>query len=103
MSHDRVNFTDTDADQLRRVTWAFWFHERALVVDSYIIESRPTKRHNFKIARAYFRLPVGMGALLDSEKIAEADVPLTDEIRDRALREFVSQIKVVRWSEVSRR
>jgi hypothetical protein len=83
-------------DKLSRVRWTFWFHERVhkLVLDGYYEESRPTKRHGYKVGRRYVRL--GREAT-----IREDQVPITNEIKRRALVEFVRGLEVVLWSTVS--
>jgi hypothetical protein len=99
MSNVRVTVTDEDTpNRLARTTWAFWLYEARLVLESYVEESRPSRRHSYKTDRAYFRL-TSDSSLLSSQRIAEKDVPLDANIKRRAVEEFVRQLRVIRWSE----
>ena len=99
MSFNRVIWTESGTDPLQQVTWTFWLYNTDLVLDSYLVETRKTIRHGFKIKSAYYRLPTGYNTY-GLTHITEAEVPLTDEIKERALDKYVSQLRVVRWSEV---
>jgi len=90
-----ITLVDESPDKLRKVTWKFWFYRNRLVVDSYTVDERSSRRHTYKWAAGYERLR-------KDGSIKEAELPLTDEIRERAIREFMSRITVVRWSEVER-
>jgi hypothetical protein len=98
MSRDTVRFSVESEDKLRKVTWTFWLCDRNLVVDSYIVEERPSRRHNFKITDCYARIK----SSYEDGNLKEHEVPLTDEIRERAIREFTSSLRVIRWSEMER-
>ncbi len=41
-------------------------------------------------------------AAVKARRIAEADVPISDELRTQVIHEFVSKIRVVRWIDVKR-
>lgn len=100
MSHDRVTFTE-QPDPLTRVTWAFWFYGTRLVLDRYLVETRPTKRHGFKLLVCYARQFNGE-RLPPDQVLQESHVPLTSDVRERAIREFMAPITVAKWSEVPR-
>ena len=100
MSYNHVRWTHS-LDDLTLVTWDFWVYDTNLVLDSYTVEKRQTTRHGYKTEAAYNRLP--SGAILMSKKLTEAEVPLTDEVREEALAKFIATLRVVRWSEVSSR
>lgn len=98
---DHFDFSDESEDKLRRVTWTFWLYGRCLVLDAYTIESRPSRRHSYKTESMYQRIAYG-SAIPQSQRIAEADVPLTPEIQERALRQFMASLRVVRWDEIAK-
>ena len=102
--YEAVSFTTVD-DKLRRVSWRFWLYQNCLVLDEYLVEERASAKHKFKTVKVYDRRPVGRRSYLAAPfdaRLKEEEVPLTDEVRARALREMVNQIKVVLWSEVPR-
>ena len=78
---------------LRRVWWSFLYFddEHALVVDHYVVEERATLRHKFKTVATYDRAPRG-------GNLREEDLPLTEEVRARALREFCGKLRVALWN-----
>jgi hypothetical protein len=100
VSNHYIRFEDELGDKLRRVSWAFWLYGSNLVLNEYVVETRPSRRHAYKVARAYTRL--SSSRWRDGSVVDEEDVPLTPAIAERALREYVSQLRVVRWSEVRR-
>ena len=93
--NDHVKVSVESDDSLRRVTWRFWFHRGQLVLDAYCIETRASRRRNYKVESSYERL-----ALSRSDSLKESDVPLPDAIREQAIRAFTANIVVVRWSDV---
>jgi len=98
---ERARVIEESEDKLSQVTWRFWHYEgrNALVLDSYIVSKRETKRHAYKLAQGYFRQRPDR--FVRYEPIAESAVPWTTEIRARALEEFMKKLRVVLWSEVS--
>jgi len=91
MIYDNVRWME-DHGPLRRVWWDFMYFddEHALVVDHFIVEERATLRHKFKTTENYDRMPRG-------GSIREEDVPLTEEVRARAIHEFCANLRVTRW------
>jgi len=85
---------------MQKVTWTFWLYQGdTLVLQSYVVEHRPSRRHAFRETIAYYRQQPTHRA---NEIMAEADVPLTSEIAQRAIREFTRKLQVKRWSQVPR-
>lgn len=81
-------------DDLTFVRWRFTFIDKTLYLDGYTLLQKESKRHkNFKVLKKYDRL---MGRY---NTIQESEVPFTDEIKAEALNQFVSTIKVIKWSE----
>ncbi len=87
-----------DTDALTREEFTFWFDERRMVLylDAYYFKKRQTKRHNFKVVTQYSRS--------DSRRppynwMELKDVPLTEDIKNRALEQFISEIKVGVWND----
>ncbi len=98
---DCITFTHDEPGGLRRTVWTFWFYQGNLVLDSYAVHVRSSKRkRTWEIERIYSRL--SLCRMPGTVAVAEENVPLTDEIKQEALELFKAPIKVVRWSEVSR-
>lgn len=98
---DHVRWTES-LDALKRVTWDFWLYNRDLVLDAYIVEVRQTTRHGYKVEASYHRLSHPGNRDESGKPIAEADVPLTQDIIETAIARYTSQLHVRRWSEVQR-
>ncbi len=81
-------------DELTFEKWRFIFLDKTIYLDAYYLLQKESKRHkNFKVLKKYERL-----SRRDSTMI-ETEVPFTDEIKTEALNQFVSKIKVIKWSE----
>lgn len=98
---DHFSFEIEADDKLSREQWSFWFYERphAIVVNAYYVESRPTKKHGYKVTKRYTRQNARTSD--PGTTIKEEDIPLTDAIKHRALVEYVKGLRVVLWSAVS--
>lgn len=94
----------TGSRALKQETWRFWFYEsrRALVLDKYEFQERSTTRHKFQTARVYTRVPVNAQEW-HAQTIEERDVPLSDELKADVLERFMKSIRVVTWSEETKR
>ena len=81
-------------DELTFEKWRFTFIDKAIYLDAYYILQKESKRHrNFRVLKKYERL-------FDRDStMTEGEVPFTDEIKTEALNQFVSKIKVIKWSE----
>jgi hypothetical protein len=81
-------------DDLTKEKWNFTYIDNTIYLESYYLEKRESKRHrNYKKIKVYERL-----SERDSN-INESEVLLNDELKQEALKQFVSQIKVIKWSE----
>lgn len=86
--------TDSE-DKLRREVWTFMYltgrHE--LVLATYSFDERPTRRHNYRLVVASYRLGV---RLSDSrtKKIAIGDAPLPESVKAEARRQFCELLVV---------
>ena len=81
-------------DDLTFVRWRFTFINNTLYLDGYFLLQKESKRHKkFKVIEKYNRLMVRDNTLKESE------VPFTDELKAEAINQFVSKIKVIKWSE----
>ncbi|MEB3150553.1 MAG: hypothetical protein VKL60_16265 [Sphaerospermopsis sp.] len=84
-------------DELTFEKWRFTFMDGSRIyLDGYSLLQKESKRHKtFKVLKYYDRLSSRDSTMLESE------VPFTDELKQQALSQFVSKIKVLRWSERS--
>jgi hypothetical protein len=81
-------------DELTIEKWRFSFIDRNIYLESYYILQKESKRHkNYRTLKKYERL-----SKRDSN-VEESEVPLTDELKQEALNQFVSKIKILKWSE----
>lgn len=81
-------------DELTLERWRFTFMYGTIFLDGYCLLQKESKRHrNFRVLKQYDRI---MGR---SNTIVESEVPFTDELKAEALNQFVSTIKVLKWSE----
>jgi hypothetical protein len=81
-------------DELTLERWRFSFIDRNIYLESYYMLQKESKRHrNYRVLKKYERL-----SKRDSNT-EESDVPFTDAIKQEALNQFVSNIKVLKWSE----
>lgn len=81
-------------DELTFERWRFSFIDRNIYLESYYVLQKESKRHrNYRILKKHERL-----SKRDSNT-EESEVPFTDELKAEALNQFVSTIKVLKWSE----
>lgn len=81
-------------DELTLERWRFSFIDRNIYLESYYVLQKESKRHrNYRALKKYERL-----SKRDSNT-EESEVPFTDELKAEALNQFVSTIKVLKWSE----
>ena len=81
-------------DDLTFERWRFTFMYGTIFLDGYCLLQKESKRHrNFRVLKQYDRI---MGR---NNTIVESEVPFTDELKAEALNQFVSTIKVRKWSE----
>ena len=79
--------------ELKTELQTFWLRENTLVLDTYIISEKETKKHKFKIVKQYDRLNER------SFNLKENEVPFTSEIKLEALTKLIDSLKIVTWSE----
>jgi hypothetical protein len=81
-------------DDLTFERWRFAFIYGTIFLDGYCLLQKESKRQrNFKVLKQYNRI------MERSNTIVESEVPFTDELKAEALNQFVSTIKVLKWSE----
>lgn len=86
---------------LGRCVWEFWYSEdRGLVLDRYAQEERATARHKYVARREYQRLGHHRRTYQQGlDQVSEADAPLPDWVKARALEEFVAKVRVGKWED----
>ena len=82
-------------DDLNKEVWGFWYDDRSktLYLDKYLIMYRESKRHSWKVSKKYYRV------IERDNSINLKDVPLTDEIKEQALKEHIKDIVVKKWNK----
>ena len=81
-------------DELTFERWTFTWIDNTIYLDGYVVIQKESKRHkNYKCLKKYSRL------MSRDNTILESDVPFTDELKTEALNQFVSKVKVRKWSE----
>lgn len=85
-------------DKLHRTVWDFWFDDRTaeLVLDNYSIQLRKTRRHHYVIDSGYSRLQSYRNSV---GRISSDQVPLPDDVRSEAKRQFYNMVSVVKWPD----
>lgn len=81
-------------DDLTTEMFYFWLNDLVLILDSYIVVKRKTKRHKGEILKKYDRLRGRESTL------SETDVPFTEEIKQQAIEYVTSKLSVKLWSEL---
>jgi hypothetical protein len=84
---------DVKIDDLNKNTYKFYLSDRngVLILDSYHIMTRPTKRHKFRSVNFYDRFS-RKEQPWRNDKIERADVPLTDQMKQSIIQKLISQI-----------
>lgn len=84
---DHVTFVNLAPDGLTGERWAFYLHYNNLVVNSYSVIERESKRHKWKMLKQWSRHPDR------NSMLRQNDVPLTDAIKVQAKAEFLRQLE----------
>lgn len=85
-------------DGLGRELWAFYLIDNHLVLDEYLLQTKPSTRHRkFETVKVYERLTGSTGNYSQSQLVAEENVPWPSFVLVEAKRKFCEQISVVRW------
>jgi hypothetical protein len=81
-------------DELTFERWTFIWIDNHIYLDGYIVLHKESKRQKkYNVLKKYSRL------MSRDNTIMESDVPFTTEIKAEAYDQFVSKIKVRKWSE----
>lgn len=81
-------------DDLNKEVYRFWENGTTLILDSYHLLTRESKRkQKWEFKKVYERLS-GRNSTIN-----ENNVPLTTEVRDLALDEYIKTLSVKTWSE----
>jgi len=81
-------------DELTFERWTFTWINKHIYLDDYVVLKKESKAHKkYNVLKTYSRL------MERTNNILEKDVPLTKEIKAEAYDQFVSKIKVLKWSE----
>lgn len=84
---DHVTFENIAPDGLTGERWSFYLLYNKLVVNSYSIIERETKRHKWKTLKQWSRHHDR------NSMLRQNDVPLTDAIKVQAKAEFLRQFE----------
>ncbi len=90
-----VEHVEETQDQLQRKTWAFLYkqHSNTLLLDSYKIEKRSSKRQTYKIDSLYENIPVTF--IKDkSKRIGVSAVPFAG-IAELVKEKYIASLTVV--------
>jgi hypothetical protein len=92
-----IKVTRTSKDELTQQEWGFIFFERELeiVLNSYVVRIRPTKRHGWKVKAQYTSMGYDRDRM--AVEIAKADVPAPDDVLNSAVLQVVGKIKIKAW------
>lgn len=87
----------TESQKLKREYYRFYLeNEYHLWLDDYEFQTRQTTRHKWIAEKGYSRLEPRRYYPI---KLSEAEVPLTDAIKDEVKKVLLSQLKIEKWSE----
>lgn len=86
--HTTVDILKFSQDNLKVQKWTFILLDSKLVLDSYSLSKKASKRHSFKITLSYSRLRHRESSLSVEE------VPFSDNIQQSALNELMKKITV---------
>jgi hypothetical protein len=90
-----VEHIEETGDQLQKKTWSYLYkqHSNTLLLDSYKVETRSSKRQTYKIESLYEKIPVTV--IKDkSKRISVSAVPLTG-IAEIIREKFIASLAVV--------
>ena len=80
-------------DDFNRLTWGFIMIDKNIVVSTYSVWARQTKRHGWKIVNSYRSHDRRHSSL------QENDVPLPEDVKQEALDLYVSMLRVCKFSD----
>lgn len=77
--------------ELQTEEWRFIIIESKIILDSYALKVRETKRHKFQLEKAYTRIgDRGYG----SGRLKATEVPLSEELKAEAKQKYVDSLTV---------
>jgi hypothetical protein len=81
-------------DELTKERFSFWVNGNILILDSYNLFLRENKtKRKYNSIKCYDRL------YTRNSTITLEQVPLTEEIKNEALQEYIKTLKVMTWEE----
>jgi len=77
---------------LKRQVWRFWYNDsrNEIVLSRYTVEEKKTNRHKFRVVKVYNRLDKR------DNTIAVGDVPLPDDVKEAAMKQFLDSLNVTK-------
>ncbi len=87
--HSIIEVRRPQKDELTEEVWWFTVIDTKIILDAYVRNSRPTRRHKFTSTMAYSRL--------GRCELAETAVPWPEDVRQEALDQYIAELKVGRW------
>lgn len=85
-------------DELNKEVFRFWINGNLIILDAYYLFSREnTRKRKYKAIKRYDRLHER------DSNITLEEVPLTEEVREWSLSEYVKSLKVITWTEYKNR
>lgn len=89
---DYIEVTRLSQDGLSRHVWRFWKHHlnETIYVDGYRFETRPTRRHGFRLHTGYVR--TSNRRYEPGESLSYKEVPLPEGVVVEARSKFCDQI-----------
>ena len=92
----RTIIVEKRIDELSVETFEFYQTDNKLYLNRYYINRRVDankRKYNIDRSTYYYRL------MERDSTLTEAEVPLTDEIKAQAIKQYVDSIKCLKWSE----
>lgn len=95
-----VEIISPGINELHREVFVFGFgyNGKMLYVDSYSTQERQSTRHKWSPIKIYERVSHG-GNYLRNSILKASEVPLTEEIKKKALEKLMSEINVGIWEK----
>jgi hypothetical protein len=87
---------ETKKTPMVKETWRFVLIDNTLYLDDYQLIKRESIKHKFEKVKKYDRLDHRAKSYM-SDYIKKEDVPLTDEIKEKALQTMIRKISVELW------
>jgi hypothetical protein len=85
------------SEGLGRELWSFYLIDDYLVLNEYLLQIKPSKRHRIFQTLKVFTRTGSTQSYSQHQLMAEENVPWPDFVLVEAKRKFCEQISVVRW------